>query len=145
MRGFLYFCLGFLLLSVVTFAIAGKRGSLSRKPPIEVIPDMDRQPKIRPQTPNAFFADGRSSRLPVQGTVARGAAYQDIPMNTGRETGTTNFVAVNPLPVNEVVMARGRERYEISNRCSARSAHFRHHTSSLFCSEHSGLFSACCL
>ena len=113
-RGFIYFCLGFLLLSLAVFAVAGKRGSLSRKPPIEVIPDMDRQPKIRPQTPSTFFADGLSSRRPVEGTVARGAAFQDIPMNTGRETGSTNFVAANPLPVNELVMARGRERYEIS-------------------------------
>ena len=114
MRGFLYFCLGFLLLSLATFAIAGKRGSLSRKPPIEVIPDMDRQPKIRPQTPSTFFADGRSSRLPVEGTVARGSHFADVPMNTGRNPGVTNFVEINPLPVNELVMARGRERYQIS-------------------------------
>ena len=114
MRGFLYFCLGFLLLSLAVFAVAGKRGSMSRKPPIELIPDMDRQPKIRPQEPNAFFADGRGSRLPVEGTVARGSNWQDIPLNTGRETGSTNFVAANPLPVNELVMARGRERYAIS-------------------------------
>jgi hypothetical protein len=114
MRGFLYFCLGFLLLSLATFAIAGKRGSLSRKPPIEVFPDMDRQPKIRPQTPSHFFEDGMSSRLPVQGTVARGSHYQDVPMNTGHVPGATNFVEINPLPVNETVMARGRERYQIS-------------------------------
>ena len=114
MRGFLYFCLGFLLLSLAVFAVAGKRGSMSRKPPIELIPDMDRQPKIRPQEPNAFFADGRGSRLPVEGTVARGSNWQDIPQNTGRETGSTNFVSANPLPVNELVMARGRERFGIS-------------------------------
>ena len=114
MRGFLYFCLGFLLLSLAVFAVAGKRGSMSRKPPIELIPDMDRQPKIRPQEPNAFFADGRGSRLPVEGTVARGSNWQDIPLNTGRESGSTNFVAANPLPVNELVMARGRERFGIS-------------------------------
>jgi mono/diheme cytochrome c family protein len=114
MRGFLYFCLGFLLLSLATFAIAGKRGSLSRKPPIEVFPDMDRQPKIRPQTPSAFFADGRSSRLPVEGTVARGSHFADVPMNTGRMTGSTNFVEANPLPISELVMERGRERYAIS-------------------------------
>ena len=114
MRGFLYFCLGFLLVSLAVFAVAGKRGSLSRKPPIEVFPDMDRQPKIRPQTPSAFFADGRSSRMPVAGTIARGSHWQDIPMNTGRETGSTNFVATNPLPVNELVMARGRERFGIT-------------------------------
>lgn len=114
MRGFLYFCLGFLLLSLATFAIAGKRGSMSRKPPIEIFPDMDRQPKIRPQTPSAFFDNGLSSRLPVDGTVARGSHFQDVPMNTGRMPASTNYVELNPLPVDEVVMARGRERYAIS-------------------------------
>lgn len=114
MRGFLYFCLGFLLLSLATFAIAGKRGSLSRKPPIEIFPDMDRQPKIRPQTPSAFFDDGMSSRLPVEGTVARGSHFADLPINTGHVTGATNFVEINPLPVNDLVMERGRERFQIS-------------------------------
>jgi mono/diheme cytochrome c family protein len=114
MRGFLYFCLGFLLLSLATFAIAGKRGSLSRKPPIEVFPDMDRQPKIRPQTPSRFFEDGMSSRLPVAGTIARGSHYEDVPMNTGRMPGVTNFVELNPLPISETVMERGRERFSIS-------------------------------
>jgi len=114
MRGFLYFCLGFLLLSLTIFAIAGKRGSMSRKPPIEVFPDMDRQPKIRPQTPGRFFDDGFSSRLPVPGTIARDAHYQDIPMNTGHMPGVTNFVELNPLPVTEAVMERGRERFSIS-------------------------------
>jgi mono/diheme cytochrome c family protein len=114
MRGFLYFCLGFLLLSLAVFAIAGKRGSLSRKPPIEVFPDMDRQPKIRPQTPSRFFEDGFSSRLPVAGTIARGSHYEDVPMNTGRMPGVTNFVELNPLPVSESVMERGRERFAIS-------------------------------
>lgn len=114
MRGFVYFCLGFLLLSLATFAIAGKRGSLSRKPPIEVIPDMDRQPKIRPQTVNTFFGNSLSSQLPVAGTVSRGSHYADVPINTGRVTGQTNFVDINPLELNELVMARGRERYAIS-------------------------------
>jgi len=114
MRGFAYFCLGFLLLSLATFALLGRQGSMSRKPPIEVIPDMDRQPKIRPQTVNAFFADGMSSRLPVAGTVARGSHFEDVPMNTGHLTGATNFVELNPLAVSEAVLARGRDRYAIS-------------------------------
>jgi mono/diheme cytochrome c family protein len=113
MRGFLYFCLGFLLLSLATFAIAGKRGSLSRKPPIEVFPDMDRQPKVRPQTRSAFFADGLGSRLPVAGTVARGSAFADVPANTGHVTGQTNYVETIPIKVDELVMARGRERFTI--------------------------------
>jgi mono/diheme cytochrome c family protein len=113
MRGFLYFCLGFLLLSLATFAIAGKRGSLARKPPIELIPDMDRQPKVRPQTRSAFFADGLGSRLPVSGTVARGSGFADLPANTGHVTGQTNFVETIPIKVDELVMARGRERFTI--------------------------------
>src|SRR4051812_36275694 len=108
MRGFLYFCLGFLVLTLAAVSIAGKRGSMSRKPPIEVFPDMDRQNKVRPQTASSFFADGMASRLPVAGTVARNSHFEDIPLNTGRLTGQTNFVDVNPLKVDEVVMARGR-------------------------------------
>jgi len=114
MRGFLYFCLGFLILSLATFAVLGRRGAMSRKPPIEIFPDMDRQPKIRPQTTSAFFNDGLGSRLPIAGTVARGSHYADLPINTGHVTGGTNFVEINPLKIDEVVMARGRERFAIS-------------------------------
>ena len=108
-----HFLLAFLIAVALVVGIAGSRGKLSRKPPIEVIPDMDRQPKIRPQTPSAFFADGRSSRLPVEGTVARGSAFLDAPINTGLVTGTTNFVANNPLKVTPELMARGQNRYQI--------------------------------
>jgi mono/diheme cytochrome c family protein len=75
---------------------------------------MDRQPKIRPQTPSAWFADGRASRPPVEGTVARDSHYLDNPVNTGMVTGTTNFVAVNPLRVTDELIARGRQRFEIN-------------------------------
>ena len=108
-----YFLLAFIIAVALVVGIAGSRGKLSRKPPIEVIPDMDRQPKIRPQTPSAFFADGRSSRLPVEGTVARGSAFLDAPINTGLVTGTTNFVANNPIKVTPELMARGQNRYQI--------------------------------
>ena len=108
-----YFLLAFIIAVALIAGIAGSRGKLSRKPPIEVIPDMDRQPKIRPQTPSAFFADGRSSRLPVEGTVARGSAFLDAPINTGLVTGTTNFVANNPIKVTPELMARGQNRYQI--------------------------------
>ncbi len=53
---------------------------------------MNRQPKLRPQTPDAFFENGESSRLPVAGTIAREDHYQDLPVNTGRTPGTTNFM-----------------------------------------------------
>jgi mono/diheme cytochrome c family protein len=108
-----YFLLACLLLGLVIVSIAGCRGSLSRRPPVELIPDMDRQPKLRPQSVNRFFDNGLSSRLPVPGTIARGAPYQDLPINTGREPGTTNFVELNPVAVTDALLARGQERYTI--------------------------------
>lgn len=110
-------------LGAAVVGIAGFRGGLSRKPPIEVFSDMDRQLKLRPQKPNDFFANGVSSQLPPQGTIARsepiqtasGAVYsfEDSPVNTGKISGTTNFVETNPLPVNEAFLARGHERFNI--------------------------------
>lgn len=108
-----YFLLIFGLSVIGIMLIAGKRGDISRKPPLEVFPDMDRQPKLRPQAENGFFADRRSSQLPPAGTVARGSAYQDVPANTGKISGTTNFVEHIPVPVNERLLKRGQERYGI--------------------------------
>jgi mono/diheme cytochrome c family protein len=108
-----YFILAFLLLVLIVVSIAGCRGDLSRRPPIELFPDMDRQPKIRPQTLSRLFPDGLGSRLPVVGTIARGSRYEAIPFNTGRIPGTTNFVELLPVPVTDQLLARGRERYQI--------------------------------
>jgi mono/diheme cytochrome c family protein len=108
-----YFLLTFVIAVVLVLGIAGSRGKLSRRPPIEIFPDMDRQAKIRPQTPSSFFADGRASRLPVDGTVARGSDFLDAPINTGLITGTTNFVATNPMQVTPQMMARGQQRFQI--------------------------------
>ncbi|MFN7139138.1 MAG: c-type cytochrome [Limisphaerales bacterium] len=119
-----YFLVFWLLLCVAVVAIAGFRGSTSRRPPIEIFPDMDRQPKLRPQTTFDFFPDGRSSRLPVEGTIAYSKArqvgneevyaFQDHPVNTGRQIGSTNFIENIPVPVTEQLMARGQDRYAIS-------------------------------
>lgn len=110
-------------LGAATVGIAGFRGSLSRKPPLEIFPDMNRQFKLRPMQPDRFFANRVSSQLPPPGTVARSQPiqtvngpiypYEDAPVNTGFVTGTTNFVATNPLPVNEALLQRGRERFDI--------------------------------
>ena len=111
-----------------TVGMFGLPGRLSRKPPVEVysdkfFPGMDRQPKLRPQEPNRFFANGLSSQLPPPGTIARSEpivtsdgpvyGFEDSPVNTGRVTGTTNFVETNPLPVNEALLQRGHERFDI--------------------------------
>ena len=108
-----YFLLVLALGVVTVMGIFGKRGHNFKEPPLEIFPDMDRQPKLRPQQPSLVFANGRSSQEPVPGTVARGDHYQNSPINTGREAGTTNFIANIPVPVTEQVMARGQQRYEI--------------------------------
>jgi mono/diheme cytochrome c family protein len=110
-----YFLLIFTLCVVTVVGIAGRRGSLSRRPPIEIFPDMNRQPRLRPQTPDEFFADGRSSRMPIPGTIAQeDTHYEDLPVNTGRVTGTTNFVETIPVEVTAKLLARGQQRFNIN-------------------------------
>lgn len=109
-----YFVLSFIIACILGVGVFGFRGKLSRRPPVEVFPDMDRQNKVRPQEVSTFFADGRSSRLPVAGTVARGSHFLDVPMNTGMETGTTNFISVNPMKITHEFIGRGQQRYEIN-------------------------------
>src|SRR5947209_16615385 len=96
-----YFLLIFVLCVAAVIGIAGKRGTLSRKPPIYIFPDMKRQLKLRPQTPNDFFENGVSSQLPPAGTVSRAKPilvgdrvvypYEDSPVFSGRVSGATNF------------------------------------------------------
>ena len=113
-----YFLLGFFLTVVLVVGIAGRRGSLTRRTPFEIFPDMDRQPKLRPQTKNAFFKDGLSSQLPVPGTIARGTTntFAETVLASGKlpsAPGVTNWVETNALPVNAALLARGRERFNI--------------------------------
>jgi len=119
-----YFLLIFGLAVVLVAAIAGKRGDMTRRTPIEVFPDMDRQLKLRPIEPNGFFANGRSSQEHPEGAIARGHkiptlagevwSYEDAPVNTGLQTGTTNFVELNPMAVNAEFIKRGQQRFTIN-------------------------------
>ena len=113
-----YFITGFAVIVCLIISMAGFRGEITRNSPIEVFPDMDRQAKVRPQAPNLFdevfgAGDGRGSRLPVAGTVVRGAPIDDSPVNTGRKEGADEWIEVNPLEVNEKTLKRGQERYTI--------------------------------
>ncbi|HET9533479.1 MAG TPA: cytochrome c [Blastocatellia bacterium] len=46
--------------------------------------DMHDQPRYKPLRPSAFFDDGRSARVPVEGTIARGQLREDSLYYTGR-------------------------------------------------------------
>lgn len=110
-------------LGAVAVGILGFQGRMSRKPPFELFPDMDRQAKLRPQEPNHFFPNGVSSQLAPEGTIAQGTPMQTLegpvytfensPVNTGCAAGTTNFVETNPLAVNEALIRRGQDRFDI--------------------------------
>ena len=119
-----YFLLIFGVGVVLVMAIAGKRGDMTRRSPIEVFPDMDRQLKLRPMQPNGFFANGVSSQPHPAGTIARSTPiqtasgpvmpFEDAPVNTGRIPGTTNFVELNPLTLNADLLKRGQQRFTIN-------------------------------
>ena len=117
-----YFLISISVIASVIFCIAGSRGDLTRNRPIEIFPDMDRQPKVRPQAPNLFDeilgggeveGDGRGSRLSVNNTIARGMPFDKSPKNTGRKEDSEDWIDTNPIEVNIDTLKRGRERYDI--------------------------------
>lgn len=73
-----YFFVGFSLLVLLLVSMTGLRGWKSKHPPIELFPDMVRQEKYKAQTESSFYADGRSARKHVKGTVPFGYA---VPQN----------------------------------------------------------------
>jgi len=73
--------------------------------------DMHNQPKYRGLRPSAFFADGSSARPLVDGTVARGTLREDEAFFTGKVNNA--FVKELPFPVDEHVLDRGQERFNI--------------------------------
>lgn len=100
------------LLLVGAALAAGPRGRTSSRPPRHVNPNMDLQPRVEAQSASAFFYDGKSMRPPVEGTIARGELVEAGPLTTGLDA-VGDFVAANPLTLDEAVLERGRRRYDI--------------------------------
>jgi mono/diheme cytochrome c family protein len=73
--------------------------------------DMHDQPKYRPYRESSFFADDLSARPVVAGTVPRGHLNDDALLYTGKDNGA--IATVFPFPVDNSVMARGQERFNI--------------------------------
>lgn len=111
--------------------LAGFRGSKSAQPPLWIFPDMDFQPRIHPQQPSTFFANGNSAREWVPGTVPWGytvegrvlqatarndtfhAGFTDQPNYLN--TGTMGDVYGDgiPIEVTEGLLNRGQQRFDI--------------------------------
>ncbi len=118
-----YFFLALLVVAIGVVAMAGFRGHHFTQPPFEVFPDMNYQDKVKDQVGSTFFSDGVASRPPIDGTVAEemppkidywaGGKWDSthwgdgIPVHDARD-------GQSALQVDDVNMARGRERYAIN-------------------------------
>jgi mono/diheme cytochrome c family protein len=72
---------------------------------------MHNQPKYRGLRASTFFADGSSARPLVEGTIARGTLQTDAAFFTGKN-GTVEVTEM-PFPVDEKVLDRGEQRFNI--------------------------------
>jgi mono/diheme cytochrome c family protein len=128
-----YFVLLLALISLLVVSIAGLRGCKTGRPPIEIFPDMVRQPKVKAQVPSDFFADGRGARDHVSGTVPLGYSQPECPAGSDAKMGSpynvvcfsgkedyantgkngTNWGNGIPFPATGATLERGRERYQI--------------------------------
>ncbi len=75
-------------------------------------PNMSDQPKYNPMTPSDLFADGRSARPSIPGTVPYGALASDTAFYTGRHEG--EVIERMPVAITPTLLQRGRERFEIN-------------------------------
>ena len=73
--------------------------------------DMHNTPRYEVYEASASFADGRASRNPPVGTVARGQLRDDDWLYTGKVDGLP--AEAFPFPIGEAEMQRGRERFTI--------------------------------
>lgn len=74
--------------------------------------DMVIQPKVKSQSENDFFADGKGTRLPVEGAVEYGKPKTDSAFYTGYDE-SGQLVSEMPVKVDERLIKRGKERFEI--------------------------------
>ncbi len=95
-------CLGFCLLAACLLLASGCQASGT----------LDAQPYFRPLAASDFFADGRSARGLVPGTVPQ----TDLPANDPATTGKNENgdpLATIPIPITADLVKRGQERFGI--------------------------------
>lgn len=125
---------GVLLIGVAGAGVlAGCRGDREDKPPHQFFPDMDDSPKWTPQSRSEFFADSRTMRQPVAGTVAFGRTEfvseapwahpfmaerddllrEDSAVYFGKNADGS-WVERIPITVDAALLKRGQERFNIT-------------------------------
>jgi len=73
--------------------------------------DMQDEPRYKPLAASEFFADHRSARPQVDGTVARGHLRIDEARYTGKMNGED--IDQFPIPIVRADIERGRDRFNI--------------------------------
>lgn len=101
-----------LMFIVLALVLSSCRGETSTKPPVHPNLNMDYSVSFKPQEKNAFYDDGRSMRLPVEGTVAKGQTRLDTAYYEGK-TSTGAYITTIPVEVTREMVLRGQDRYEV--------------------------------
>jgi mono/diheme cytochrome c family protein len=114
----------------------GCHGDREDKPPRQFFPDMDDQPKWKPQEKTGFYADGRTMRKPVPGTVPFGrnefvrdpaqdpwakdfmelrddVLKEDKALYLGLNEDGKTYVEKIPMKVTMELVKRGQNRFNI--------------------------------
>ena len=73
--------------------------------------DMQDQPKYKPLAESQFFADHRSARPQIEGTVARGHLRLDPARYTGKINN--NDIDYFPIPITRADVERGQQRFNV--------------------------------
>jgi mono/diheme cytochrome c family protein len=136
-----YFLFLLVLITILVVSIAGLRDysflpHKTKRPPIEIFPDMVRQPKVKAQATSDFYADGRGARSHVDGTVpvgysapeasvqasegvaTMGSPYSVVVFSGKQDYADTGKIGTNwgnglPFTATLATLERGRERYQI--------------------------------
>ncbi len=127
-----YFFLSYIFVAAIVVAAFGTRGHKSEQPPLEFLPDMDHQAKIKYQAKSDFFADGLGARKPVANTVPMGYSVPDKAASQGAtppafgftngldyySTGKMGDFYGDGLPaevtVTKELIERGQQRFNIN-------------------------------
>jgi mono/diheme cytochrome c family protein len=102
-----------LALAIPPVVIARVRSTPDPNRPVHIFFDMDFQPKFKPQTENPLFADGRAQRYEVLGAVARGETKLDAHRYEGVVDGKWADSLPAGMEMNEALLDRGQQRYNI--------------------------------
>lgn len=100
------------VIMLIAVTLVSCRGQLSEKPPVHPQQNMYFQERFNAQQENPFFADNRSMRPPVEGTIARGGLRENTELFEGIDEDG-DFVEDFPVDITRDLLYRGQDRYDI--------------------------------